>query len=99
PRPFSSPFPYTTLFRSTNLYIDWRDSPGVYAKIATFRSIPNPRHKRIPMITHEPNPLYIANPERYAKMKYRRCGKSGLQLPRMSDRKSTRLNSSHVKIS
>lgn len=36
------------------------------------------------MITHEPNPLYIANPERYAKMKYQRCGRSGLQLPRMS---------------
>jgi L-glyceraldehyde 3-phosphate reductase len=36
------------------------------------------------MITHEPNPLYVANPERYTKMKYQRCGKSGLRLPRMS---------------
>lgn len=36
------------------------------------------------MITHEPNPLYIANPERYTNMKYQRCGKSGLRLPRMS---------------
>jgi L-glyceraldehyde 3-phosphate reductase len=36
------------------------------------------------MITHEPNPLYVANPERYTKMKYQRCGKSGIRLPRMS---------------
>lgn len=36
------------------------------------------------MITHEPNPLYVAKPERYTRMKYQRCGKSGLRLPRMS---------------
>ncbi len=36
------------------------------------------------MITHEPNPLYVAHPERYQRMKYKRCGKSGLKLPRMS---------------
>jgi L-glyceraldehyde 3-phosphate reductase len=36
------------------------------------------------MITHEPNPLYVANPERYTAMKYQRCGKSGIRLPRMS---------------
>lgn len=36
------------------------------------------------MITHEPNPLYVANPERYTNMKYQRCGKSGLRLPRLS---------------
>lgn len=27
---------------------------------------------------------YIANPERYSKMQYRRCGKSGLKLPALS---------------
>jgi L-glyceraldehyde 3-phosphate reductase len=36
------------------------------------------------MITHEPNPLYVANPERYKNMKYKRCGKSGVQLSRLS---------------
>lgn len=36
------------------------------------------------MITHEPNPIYIANPERYKTMKYKRCGKSGVQLSRLS---------------
>ena len=36
------------------------------------------------MITHEPNPLYVANPERYTSMKYQRCGKSGLHLSRLS---------------
>lgn len=36
------------------------------------------------MITHEPNPLYIANPDRYKKMTYQRCGRSGLRLPRMA---------------
>ena len=36
------------------------------------------------MITHEPNPLYVANPERYTSMKYQRCGKSGLRLSRLS---------------
>ncbi|MEN9864813.1 MAG: hypothetical protein RL748_403 [Pseudomonadota bacterium] len=36
------------------------------------------------MITHQPNPLYIANPERYHAMPYPRCGKSGLRLPRLS---------------
>ena len=33
------------------------------------------------MIKHDPNPLYIANPQRYEKMPYHRCGKSGLRLP------------------
>lgn len=28
--------------------------------------------------------MYIANPDRYKKMKYRRCGKSGLLLPEVS---------------
>lgn len=36
------------------------------------------------MITHEPNPVYVAHPERYTKMPYARCGKSGLRLPRLS---------------
>ncbi len=36
------------------------------------------------MITHEPNPLYRANPERYHRIPYARCGRSGLQLPRLS---------------
>jgi len=36
------------------------------------------------MITHEPNPLYVANPERYKTMKYQRCGKSGVLLSRLS---------------
>lgn len=36
------------------------------------------------MITHEPNPIYVANPERYTSMKYQRCGKSGVLLPRLS---------------
>lgn len=36
------------------------------------------------MITHEPNPLYVANPDRYKTMKYQRCGRSGVLLPRLS---------------
>lgn len=36
------------------------------------------------MITHEPNPLYVANPDRYKTMKFQRCGKSGLRLSRLS---------------
>ncbi|ACE83969.1 L-glyceraldehyde 3-phosphate reductase [Cellvibrio japonicus] len=36
------------------------------------------------MITHEPNPLYAANPERYKTMQYQRCGRSGLKLPKLS---------------
>lgn len=36
------------------------------------------------MITHEPNPVYVASPDRYTTMKYHRCGKSGLKLPRLS---------------
>lgn len=36
------------------------------------------------MITHEPNPFYVANSERYKTMKFQRCGKSGLRLPRLS---------------
>jgi L-glyceraldehyde 3-phosphate reductase len=36
------------------------------------------------MITHEPNPLYAADPLRYTRMPYQRCGKSGLRLPKMS---------------
>lgn len=36
------------------------------------------------MITHEPNPIYVANPERYKSMKYQRCGKSGVLLSRLS---------------
>ncbi|WP_320826638.1 L-glyceraldehyde 3-phosphate reductase [Reinekea sp.] len=36
------------------------------------------------MITHEPNPQYQANPERYQQMQYDRCGRSGLKLPKLS---------------
>lgn len=36
------------------------------------------------MITHDPNPLYLADPKRYERMPYKRCGKSGLRLPRLS---------------
>ncbi|UTF60386.1 L-glyceraldehyde 3-phosphate reductase [Gilvimarinus sp. DA14] len=36
------------------------------------------------MITHEPNPLYRADPSRYSNMPFQRCGKSGLLLPRLS---------------
>ena len=36
------------------------------------------------MITHEPNPIYVASPERYTTMKYKRCGRSGVQLSRLS---------------
>lgn len=36
------------------------------------------------MITHEPNPIYVADKERYQKMRYQRCGRSGLHLPKLS---------------
>ncbi|XPF96455.1 aldo/keto reductase [Colwellia sp. RE-S-Sl-9] len=36
------------------------------------------------MITHEPNPSYIADANRYKEMEYPRCGKSGLKLPKIS---------------
>lgn len=36
------------------------------------------------MITHEPNPLYVADPQRYTRMPYQGCGRSGLRLPRLS---------------
>lgn len=36
------------------------------------------------MITHEPNPVYVASPERYTTMQYQRCGRSGLRLPKLS---------------
>lgn len=36
------------------------------------------------MITHDPNPIYAASPERYHSLKYQRCGWSGVVLPRLS---------------
>ncbi len=36
------------------------------------------------MIKHEPNPLYVASANRYTSMQYQRCGRSGLQLPKLS---------------
>ncbi len=36
------------------------------------------------MITHETNPLYKANANRYQNMSYPRCGKSGVCLPSLS---------------
>ena len=36
------------------------------------------------MIKHEPNPLYVADKDRYHKMQYQRCGRSGLKLPKLS---------------
>ncbi|MFT4941051.1 MAG: L-glyceraldehyde 3-phosphate reductase [Paraglaciecola sp.] len=36
------------------------------------------------MITQDPNPVYAANTKRYESMPYKRCGKSGLKLPRLS---------------
>tara|TARA_R110001632_G_scaffold7669_1_gene30528 strand:+ start:128799 stop:129818 length:1020 start_codon:yes stop_codon:yes gene_type:complete len=36
------------------------------------------------MITHQPNPSYAPAATRYENMPYKRCGKSGIQLPRLS---------------
>jgi L-glyceraldehyde 3-phosphate reductase len=36
------------------------------------------------MLTRETNPQYRPNPDRYEKMKYQRCGRSGLRLPALS---------------
>ncbi|ABG40750.1 aldo/keto reductase [Paraglaciecola sp. T6c] len=36
------------------------------------------------MITHQPNPTYLPSEDRYQNMPYKRCGKSGIQLPRLS---------------
>jgi L-glyceraldehyde 3-phosphate reductase len=36
------------------------------------------------MISQDPNPVYVAAPNRYENMQYQRCGKSGLKLPRLS---------------
>jgi L-glyceraldehyde 3-phosphate reductase len=36
------------------------------------------------MMNHEPNPRYLADPNRYQTMSYPRCGKSGLRLPSLS---------------
>lgn len=36
------------------------------------------------MITHQPNPTYLPSEARYQNMPYKRCGKSGIQLPRLS---------------
>lgn len=36
------------------------------------------------MLTKEPNPRYHPDPERYTKMSYPRCGRSGLRLPSLS---------------
>jgi len=36
------------------------------------------------MITHEPNPIYVADTNRYTSMHYQRCGKSGLKLPKLA---------------
>jgi L-glyceraldehyde 3-phosphate reductase len=36
------------------------------------------------MITHDVNPIYSADPTRYESMPFKRCGKSGLKLPRLS---------------
>lgn len=36
------------------------------------------------MIFHEPNPQYVAHTDRYKKMAYQRCGKSGIRLPKLS---------------
>lgn len=36
------------------------------------------------MIQHDPNPLYVANPQRYNSMPYRPCGKSGIKLPALA---------------
>lgn len=33
------------------------------------------------MLKQDPNPLYVANPQRYDNINYRRCGKSGVKLP------------------
>jgi len=36
------------------------------------------------MITNDPNPLYTPHPDRYNHIKYQRCGRSGVLLPRLS---------------
>ncbi|MCL1066745.1 L-glyceraldehyde 3-phosphate reductase [Shewanella olleyana] len=36
------------------------------------------------MITHEPTPHYLANPDRYKNMAFEPCGRSGIRLPKLS---------------
>src|SRR5690606_41575835 len=90
PRPPRSPlFPYTTLFRS--LRAEPRDLSEVLLHVAVVQ-------QRLPRVRIEPDQLAQVLPEgpdSHAVSAQQRHGLAQLR----QDRKSTRLNSSHVKIS
>src|SRR5690606_41865696 len=86
PPPSSTLFPYTTLFRSF---------------AAAFYTALNPRLERV---EHCINPIlvtgtYLKSKTHFGRLFYTDIGDPSLQSAIDIDRKSTRLNSSHVKIS
>src|SRR5690606_40846630 len=81
----STLFPYTTLFRSHDGYVRWLLGPDV-ERTFKFRSM-RPRG-----LQETPEQL-LAQPKDTEEMRYRELAQF------IEDRKSTRLNSSHVKIS
>src|SRR5690606_40615219 len=98
PRPSSSPFPYTTLFRSITLprlgittkFVEIgdldqvRDAIGPKTKALFIEALPNPR---------------VDIPDFDALAEIAKEKGIPLIVDNTADRKSTRLNSSHVKIS
>src|SRR5207302_9263348 len=94
----STPFPYTTLFRSSSSMVDG-PFPEHYEPVES--PIPNPLH---PAVSASPVAfLYdqaAGRPNRFGKVdEFPYVATSYRLTEHEQDRKSTRLNSSHVKIS
>src|SRR5207253_10540114 len=91
PRPLSTLFPYTTLFRSFHLSAEMSEDLQHVMRVAQVRHAMN--RARLPRQqgrgqNGKGRVLRTADPDG-----------TGERIPAMQDRKSTRLNSSHVAIS
>jgi L-glyceraldehyde 3-phosphate reductase len=59
--------------------------PGGPSRASSFRLDAPTVEQRPDVAVYRPRAMtYVADPERYARMPYRRCGRSGLQLPAIS---------------
>src|SRR5690606_39314457 len=94
--PRSRPFPYTTLFRSERLYAAKRSDDEL--KLVTFAKRP----RLVPLVEKEGRlalELTRHASEKGADKERDKPGAGSDLQAALQDRKSTRLNSSHVKIS
>src|SRR5690606_40919473 len=98
PPPLATRFPYTTLFRSADITVEWKSGAGTPVMDDLF----NGGNAALAMLPWENPEQAVAETEYVHHSQVNRmavCNLANELSMQFQDRKSTRLNSSHVKIS